>query len=193
MNIPNLLSLSRVVLIPLFVYLLAQKTMMGWFGALAVFSIASVTDLLDGWSARKLKMESEFGEFIDPLADKFLVISALIALIALDPNLEIIDLWMILIIAGRDVLITFMRMVALRKGRPLKTSRFGKVKTAFQMISVVLIILIYMAKKSKILETHESATYWIMLAVTLMTAFSGLRYLFTNWQLFLPEKKSIEE
>ena len=185
--------MSRVILIPLFVYFLAMGTVEGWIWSLVIFAVASFTDLLDGWSARKLKQESEFGEFIDPLADKFLVISALIALIAFDPYLEIVDIWMIFVIAGRDVLITVMRVLAIKKGHPLKTSRFGKVKTAFQMISIVLIITIYAAKKSQFFETHESVPYWIMLAVTLLTAFSGLRYLITNWRLFFREKELTSE
>ncbi len=196
-NIPNSLSFSRVFFIPLFIYFLSLRTMDGWLGALIVFCVASLTDMLDGWSARKLNMESEFGAFIDPLADKFLVISALIAIIALDPYLEVFDLWMILIIVGRDVLITVMRMLAIREGRPLRTSRLGKFKTAFQMISVVIIIMIYMAKKGKFLNTHESVPYWIMLAVTVFTAISGLRYIVTNWRLFVPlikgKKKDTDE
>jgi len=192
--IPNLLSIARIVLVPLFIYFLFLKTMNGWFCALAVFGIASLTDLLDGWSARKLNQESEFGKFIDPLADKFLVVSALSALIALDPNLEIFDFWMIIIIAGRDVLITFMRSLAIKKGRALITSRFSKIKTAFQMGSIVIIIMIYIVRKSGFDITHESEpywTYWIMLVVTILTAISGARYLVTNWRLFIPEKSGI--
>ncbi len=192
-NLPNFFSILRVILIPVFIYFLSLKTINGWIGALFVFGIASFTDFLDGWIARKLKQVSRFGEFIDPLADKLLVISSLIALIVLDPFLEIFDLWMIIIIVGRDVLITIMRMLALKKGRPLRTSRFGKFKTAFQMIGIIMIIMIYVAKKSKILETHESLPYWIMLAVTILTALSGFRYLATNWRLFFPEKQKSEE
>lgn len=117
-NLPNFFSILRVILIPVFIYFLSLKTINGWIGALFVFGIASFTDFLDGWIARKLKQVSRFGEFIDPLADKLLVISSLIALIVLDPFLEIFDLWMIIIIVGRDVLITIMRMLALKKGGP---------------------------------------------------------------------------
>ena len=184
-TIPNLLSLSRIVLIPLLIYLIYQKM---WIYALVLFAVASFTDMLDGWSARKLNQESEFGIFIDPLADKFLVISVLAALMVLDPYLEIFDFWMILVIVGRDVLITFMRYLAIRRGRILKTSQFGKIKTAFQMISIVIIIMIYFVRKKGIYITHQSVPYWIMLGVTILTALSGLRYLFTNWRLFLPEK-----
>jgi CDP-diacylglycerol--glycerol-3-phosphate 3-phosphatidyltransferase len=186
-TIPNLLSLSRIVLIPLLVYLLYVKS---WVLALVLFAVASFTDMLDGWSARKLKQESEFGIFIDPLADKFLVISVLAALMVMDPELEIFDFWMIIVIVGRDVLITFMRYLAIRRGQTLRTSRFGKVKTAFQMVSIVIIIMIYIVRKYHIFVTHRSVPYWIMVGVTVLTALSGARYLYTNWRLFLPEKKS---
>jgi cardiolipin synthase (CMP-forming) len=183
--IPNILSISRIVLIPLVIYLLAVKS---WIWALLLFTIASLTDLLDGWSARKLNQVSEFGKFIDPLADKFLVISILTALMILDPYLEMFDFWMIAVIVGRDIMITFMRYLAIRKGRPLVTSRFGKLKTAFQMVSIVIIIMIYFVRKAGIYITNMSVPYWIMVVVTLFTAISGLRYLFTNWRLFVPEK-----
>ena len=185
LNIPNVLSLLRIVLIPLLIYLLYTKS---WMLALILFAIASLTDILDGWSARKLNQESEFGIFIDPLADKFLVISVLAALMVLDPYLEIFDFWMILVIVGRDLLITFMRYLAMRRGQILQTSKFGKVKTAFQMVSIVIIIMIYFVRKKGIYITHQSVPYWIMVGVTVLTALSGLRYLYTNWRLFLPEK-----
>ncbi len=188
LNVPNLISMVRVVLIPVFIYFLSQGTIHGWKWAIFIFIFASFTDLLDGWSARKLRQVSEFGEFIDPLADKFLVLSALIALMVVDPYLEVFDFWMIVVIAGRDILITVMRWLAIKQNRPLRTSRFGKVKTAFQMASIVLIIMVYMAKKSRFFEVHESLPYWIMFSVTLLTAFSGLRYLLTNWRLFFPSK-----
>jgi cardiolipin synthase len=190
LNIPNLLSLSRIVLIPVLIYLLYTKS---WMMVLILFAIASFTDLLDGWSARKLNQESEFGIFIDPLADKFLVISVLAALMVLDPYLKIFDFWMIVVIVGRDVLITFMRYLAMRRGEILHTSKFGKVKTAFQMVSIVIIIMIYFVRKKGIYITHQSVPYWIMVGVTVLTALSGLRYLFTNWRLFLPEKHKEEK
>ena len=193
LSIPNIFSYLRIILIPVFIYLLAKRSAEAWMWALIVFCIASFTDFVDGWLARRLKQESEFGKFIDPIADKFLVISALIAIIAVDPYFEFFDSWMIVIIVARDVLITVMRWFAIKRGRSLRTSRFGKFKTAFQMMSIVIIIMIYMIKKLGFFETHVSVPYWIMLAVTIMTALSGLRYLFTNWQLFLPEKKEAGE
>lgn len=188
-NFPNILTLFRFVLVPVFLYFLFQRTLLGFFLALVVFGLAALTDLIDGWLARKWKQETEFGKFLDPLADKFLVISSLVAFIVLDPYLNIFDFWMILIIVGRDVLITVMRYLAIKRGKSLRTSRFGKIKTAFQMISIVFIIIIYGVKKSGIYNTHEKLTYVIMLIVTVFTAISGVRYVMTNWQLFFPAKK----
>lgn len=189
-NLANFLSYSRIILIPLFIYLLAVNDL--WL-ALIVFGIASITDFFDGWVARRFNQESEFGKFIDPIADKFLVIASLIAIIWLDPYFRGYDSWMIVVIAGRDVLITVMRWLAIRKGRSLRTSRFGKFKTAFQMISIVLILMIYLERKFHLFDTHVSVPYWIMLAVTIMTALSGIRYIVTNWQLFFPEKEKADE
>lgn len=188
-NIPTSISFLRVVLIPVFVYFLVEREFMT---ALVIFIIASITDMLDGWSARKLKQESEFGAFIDPLADKFLVIAAISAIIILDPSFEVFDIWMIFIIVGRDILLTFMRMLAFKKGKVLRTSKLGKVKTAFQMISIVIIIMIYAGKKSKFFIAHESITYWIMFCVTILTAISGIRYIIANWDLFVSPKTFVK-
>jgi len=190
LSLPNIFSYLRIILIPFIIYFLAFRTREYYLiYALLLFGFASFTDFIDGWLARKLKQESEFGKFIDPIADKFLVISALIAIIVIDPTFEVLDSWMVIIIVGRDLLITVMRWFAIKKGRPLRTSRFGKFKTAFQMISIVLIIMIYMSKRSGFFDTHESLPYWIMFIVTMLTALSGVRYIVTNWKLFFPEKK----
>jgi cardiolipin synthase len=117
------LTLSRIILIPLFLYLIFTPTIEHRIWALVIFVIASLTDLLDGWTARKLKQETETGKFLDPLADKFLVISALIAFLFLDP---FIPLWMVIVIIGRDLLITLMRYLAIKKGTSLRTSRLGR-------------------------------------------------------------------
>jgi len=177
--------------------------------ALVVFGFASFTDLLDGWSARKLNQETDMGKLLDPLADKFLVISAMIAFLFLDP---LIPLWMVIIIVGRDLLITGMRYLAIRKGTELKTSRFGKVKTAFQMTSIFVIIMVFILRSYLSKVTYEFGSssfikyntvidimnsslpdkwlilgpYFIMALVTLLTALSGLRYMVSNWRLFLP-------
>lgn len=209
---PNLLSLLRIVLVPLFLYFIFIPTVQHRMWALLVFIVAAITDFFDGWLARKLHQESEMGKFLDPLADKFLVIAALIAFLFLDP---LIPLWMIVIIIARDILITLMRYLAIKKGASLRTSSFGKVKTAFQMISIIVIIMVFVFRKAKMhmYETDDilkftrvyeilisnnpdkwliTSPYLLMLLVTLLTALSGVRYLITNWRLFLPPYRKAE-
>ena len=205
MNLPNLLTLLRIILVPVFLYMLFQPDILMRIGALAVFAFASFTDLLDGWLARKLNQESAFGKFFDPLADKFLVIATLIGFVALD---KFIPMWMVLVIIARDVLITLMRYCAIKKGTSLRTSRFGKVKTAFQMISIVVIIMIFIVRSYgidihpdsyiKLATVHDVLAsdhphkwiivmpYCLMAMVTALTALSGIRYLITNGRLLLP-------
>lgn len=206
LSLPNIVSLLRIVLIPVFLYLIFIPTKEHRLYALLVFIIASITDFLDGWIARRLKQESEMGKFLDPLADKFLVVAALIAFLILDP---LVPLWMVIVIVGRDVLITLMRYLAIRKGMSLRTSSFGKVKTAFQMISIIIIMMVFAVRRSgvhyyatdeffkfvRVYEIYLSdapdkwlviGPYLLMAVVTLLTALSGLRYIMTNWRLFLP-------
>jgi len=209
LNVPNLLSVLRIFLIPLFLYLVFLRTPVAMFWGLCVFLVASLTDLIDGWSARKLNQETELGRFLDPLADKFLVISAFIALLFLDP---LIPFWMVLVIVARDLLITLMRYLSLKKGATLRTSRFGKVKTAFQMVSIIIIIMVFIVQRAWIVVQHNfpvegplkfqivcdilasdnqyrfliTGPFLLMALVTLMTALSGLRYLFTNWRVLMP-------
>ncbi len=220
-NIPNLITLFRIIAVPFFVYFIFSKDIEDRIIAFILFSIASMSDFLDGYLARKLKQESEFGKFLDPLADKFLVLGAFITFIFLSEQIEI---WMVLLIIGRDVLITILRSLAIRKGTSLRTSRFAKIKTAFQMFSIIVILLsflsityrqrntinqIYLEKKQSGLSTFEVANeffldfingkyqdfmfifssffpYYIMLLTTIITVISGLRYLYTNYQLLLP-------
>lgn len=217
--VPNFLSILRIIVIPVFVYLLSLNSYTARIWALVIFILASITDALDGWSARKLNQESEMGKFLDPLADKFLVIATLTAFLFLDP---LIPLWMIFIIVGRDLLITIMRYLAIKKGKSLRTSHFGKFKTAFQMISIIVIIMVFIERSSGIsinpkyfsenyLRMHTAweivqsnyrykwlvvGPYYLMTAVTLLTAMSGIRYLITNWKVLLPPynlKKKVEK
>ncbi|GIX41609.1 MAG: CDP-diacylglycerol--glycerol-3-phosphate 3-phosphatidyltransferase [Leptospiraceae bacterium] len=141
-NIPNIITYLRVASVPIFIYLIISPNQNHRIIAFIIFTIASLTDLIDGYIARKLNQETEFGKFLDPLADKFLVIGALITFLFLTEQVEI---WMVLCIIGRDILITMLRSLAIRKGTSLKTSMFGKVKTAFQMFSIIVILLSFLA------------------------------------------------
>ena len=137
MNLPNKLTMFRVVLIPFFiVFLLASLTPYDKWIALAIFIIASLTDLLDGKIARKYNLVTNFGKFMDPLADKLLVCSALICLIELDR----IPSWMVIVIIAREFIISGFRLVASDNGVVIAASYWGKFKTTFQMVAVCLLI-----------------------------------------------------
>ncbi|NBJ92840.1 CDP-diacylglycerol--glycerol-3-phosphate 3-phosphatidyltransferase [Parablautia muri] len=137
MNLPNKLTMFRVILIPFFiVFLLIPITPYDKWIALAIFVLASLTDLLDGKIARKYNLVTNFGKFMDPLADKLLVCSALICLI----ELHKIPAWMVIIIIAREFIISGFRLVASDNGVVIAASYWGKFKTTFQMIAVCLLI-----------------------------------------------------
>lgn len=137
MNLPNKLTIFRVILIPFFiVFLLVPITPIDKWIALAIFIIASLTDLLDGKIARKYGLVTNFGKFMDPLADKLLVCSALICLIELDR----IPSWMVIVIIAREFIISGFRLVAADNGVVIAASYWGKFKTTFQMVAVCLLI-----------------------------------------------------
>ncbi len=154
LNLPNILTIFRVIAVPLFIWLLLSPVQMHRYIALAVFIMASVTDFFDGYLARKWNQETELGKFLDPLADKALVIGAFLTFLFLSPQVQI---WMVLTIAARDFLITWLRSLAIRQGGSLRTSRLGKVKTAFQMFSISVITLSFVFvtnKERKAINLH---------------------------------------
>lgn len=141
MNLPNKLTIFRVILIVPFVFLLLGRQA-GWIGAyadyiaLAIFIIASLTDLADGKIARKYNLVTNFGKFMDPLADKLLVCAALIVLIEMDR----IPSWVVIIIISREFIISGFRLIASDNGKVIAASYWGKFKTTFQMIMICLMI-----------------------------------------------------
>ena len=138
MNLPNKLTVCRVVLIPFFVFFLLNDAMNPSFKwiALAIFIVASLTDLADGKIARKYNLVTDFGKFMDPLADKLLVCSAMIALIELGR----IEAWIVIVIIAREFIISGFRLIAADNGRVIAASYWGKFKTTFQMFMVILMI-----------------------------------------------------
>ena len=137
MNLPNKLTMFRVILIPFFVvFMLIDITLYDKWIALAIFIIASLTDLLDGKIARKYNLVTNFGKFMDPLADKLLVCSALICLVALNR----IPAWMVIVIIAREFIISGFRLIASDNGVVIAASYWGKFKTTFQMVMICLMI-----------------------------------------------------
>ncbi|MDE6740187.1 MAG: CDP-diacylglycerol--glycerol-3-phosphate 3-phosphatidyltransferase [Lachnospiraceae bacterium] len=137
MNLPNKLTMFRVILIPFFVvFLLVDITTYDKWIALAIFIVASLTDLLDGKIARKYNLVTNFGKFMDPLADKLLVCSALICLVSLGK----IAAWMVIVIIAREFIISGFRLIASDNGVVIAASYWGKFKTTFQMVMICLMI-----------------------------------------------------
>ena len=163
MNLPNKLTILRVIMIPFFVAALlydggANQNMR--YVAAALFIIASLTDMLDGKIGRKYNLVTNFGKFMDPLADKLLVCSALICMI----ELRELPAWMVIIIISREFIISGFRLVASDNGVVIAASYWGKFKTTFQMIGVVLLIFNIPA-----LSTLTTIIVWIALALTVIS------------------------
>lgn len=174
MNLPNKLTTLRVIMIPFFVFfLLWQNGENRTFRmiALALFIIASLTDLLDGKIARKYNLVTNFGKFMDPLADKLLVCSALICLI----ELNALPAWIVIVIISREFIISGFRLIASDNGVVIAASYWGKFKTTFQMVSVVLLILDIPA-----LAFVTTICVWIALLLTIV---SLVDYIYKNHKI----------
>ena len=139
MNLPNKLTVLRVCMVPVFVVLMLWDGLgaVGKYAATAVFILASMTDWLDGYLARKNNLVTDFGKFMDPIADKRLVCSAMICLVGNGS----LPAWIVIIIIGREFIISGFRLVASDKGVVIAASYWGKFKTVFQMFMVILLIL----------------------------------------------------
>ena len=184
-TIPNQLTLLRIVLTPIFLYLFLQENSNEQLSASIVFSIAALTDWYDGWYARKFGVITRLGQFMDPLADKILVTSALIAFAVLDYVFS----WMVWIIVVRDTIITANRIFALHIGKPIITNVMAKWKTAAQMLTIFM-ILIFINWHNQAYRNVQSYTAQYfdvigisMLIVTLLTVLSGIIYIFENREL----------
>ena len=174
MNLPNKLTTLRVIMIPFFVFFLLWQNGENYtfrMIALALFIIASLTDLLDGKIARKYNLVTNFGKFMDPLADKLLVCSALICLIELGQ----LPSWMVIVIISREFIISGFRLIASDNGVVIAASYWGKFKTTFQMVSVVLLILDIPA-----LAFVTTICVWIALVLTIV---SLVDYIYKNHKI----------
>ncbi len=162
MNLPNRLTILRVLMIPFFiVFLLVPITGPAdkWI-ALVIFIVASLTDLLDGYIARKYNIVTNFGKFADPLADKLLVCSALICLVELNR----VPSWIVIIIIAREFIISGFRLIASDNGIVIAASYWGKFKTTFQMIMICLMIA-----DLQPLKLLTDIVMWIALALTVVS------------------------
>ena len=174
MNLPNKLTVGRVLAVPFFIIAYMTKL---YTIALIIFILASLTDMLDGMIARKKNLITNFGKIMDPLADKVLVYAALCLFVENDT----IPAWMLIIILAREFAVAGMRAVAAAEGRVLAAGISGKIKTVLQMIAVPLIMLGQaMSENSTIIRVG----YFVFLASLIMTVYSGAEYIYKNKDVF---------
>lgn len=190
-NLPNILSSLRMILAPIFLLMYIQDELIWRSLSIAVFAVASFTDYFDGKIARKYEIESEFGVFLDPLADKFLTFAGFFCLPFLDPTQ--FPWWAVAVIVVRDVLITGLRLFGARKDMHLETRFTAKAKTLVQMVFLYLVILVGVFKQADIdfseyaaMFFNSGALYYAMMFVTALTVYSGIEYLYVNRFIFKP-------
>jgi len=184
MNLPNLLTILRILLTPVFIIFLFYEHPYAQLWALLVFIVASVTDAFDGYYARKHNLVTESGRFLDPLADKILVTSAFISF----AYMGIIEYWMVALIIFRDLFVTGLRMAMSHKGFSLLTSKIAKAKTGTQ-IGIIIFILLFLGIRNIDLDMVKTViqflrqyefVYYLSLFVTLFTVYTGLTYIYDN-------------
>lgn len=193
MTLPNLLTVSRIGLAFLFMLALFTHNAAGRVWALGLFGLAALTDLFDGWFARRWHQESAFGVLMDPIADKILVLTALLSFV----ELRIVPAWMVVLIVSREFLITGLRLVAARQGKVLAAERGGKHKTVSQMVAIVAALGYLVARD--VAATHaapataSAITVWggrgvwgLMLITVVLTLTSGVSFLWRHRGVLWP-------
>lgn len=181
-SLPNQLTILRIALTPVLLYALGIDTLAGRYLAFFIFLIASLTDWYDGYVARRFGDITKWGKFLDPLADKVLVLSTFFAL----AFKGIVATWMVAAMAGRDVAVTSLRLYALHKRQPVITSSAAKWKTASQMTALFLLLFLLIIEKHAPQWLPEEASLLVIdrmiFGVTLFTVATGLQYFVENWR-----------
>jgi len=187
LNLANQITISRIVLAFVFMFFVFGQGFASKCLALIAFITASLTDFLDGWIARKRKLESNFGRLMDPIADKILILSAFLAFV----EMKIIPAWMVIVIVFREFLITGLRIIAVRnKGIVVSASLAGKHKTVSQIAAVIVVLIFLIIKESSqsfwtpVWELwFQRSIFSLMLITVILTLISGLSYLTRNKEI----------
>lgn len=186
MNLPNTLTLARIAAVPVVVVLLMFESQQTSFWAAIVFSLAAITDWLDGYLARKWEIVTVLGKFLDPLADKLIVMAALIMLIPLDR----VPAWAVFLILAREMLVTGLRSIASSEGIVIAASNLGKYKTIFQMVAIIGLLLHYRyhwlfgADIDFFYASFHNAGIFFFYVSLIMTLWSGYDYLSKFFRVF---------
>ena len=179
LNLPNILTMTRIAAIPLMATMLLSPSRSSVFWAAVVFSLASITDWLDGYLARRMGIVTVFGKFLDPIADKLIVMAALIMILPFGR----VPAWMVLVILGREIIITGLRGIASSEGIVISASNLGKFKTIFQLVAIIGLLLHYdynwffgIEHQWLHVNMHNVGMFFLWIA-TLLTVWSGVDYL----------------
>jgi CDP-diacylglycerol--glycerol-3-phosphate 3-phosphatidyltransferase len=170
LNLPTLLTLSRIVVIPFFIFIMPGHPILGAF----IFLVAALTDLLDGYLARLYGQVTAFGTILDPLADKFLVISALIVLV----DIGTLSAWIAILIIVREFFVTALRVVALARKIVIKAEMGGKIKTTLQITAIMFLIL----KDSLFIDLYDMGMMLIIVSLVLAIT-SAVQYTKNFWRV----------
>lgn len=178
-NLPNALTVARIAVIPILALILMSPSRSAGFWAAILFAVASITDWLDGYLARRMGIVTIFGKFLDPIADKLIVMAALIMILPFDR----VPAWMVLVILGREIIITGLRGIASSEGIVIHASDLGKYKTIFQIVAILGLVLHYdynwffgISHTLLTVNMHNVGMFFLWIA-TILTAWSGVDYL----------------
>lgn len=193
MNLANKLTVIRIFLVPIFlIFIAVQGIPYGTFIATFIFILASLTDKLDGYIARSRNQITNFGKFMDPLADKLLVTSALISLV----ELQMVPSWAAIVIIAREFAVSGLRTIAASEGKVIAASWWGKIKTVIQIIAIVLLLLQFnITTSSYLTNLVESSSVWNWLFMNVpswMLNISVVITLISGWDYFRKNKHTID-
>ncbi|MBR5539139.1 MAG: CDP-diacylglycerol--glycerol-3-phosphate 3-phosphatidyltransferase [Clostridia bacterium] len=191
LNLPNRLTLMRCVLVPVFLALLLfpKNIFVACLGSAAVFGIASFTDMLDGKIARRDNLITNFGKFMDPLADKLLVFGALIGILCRFENIRPVFVWCAFIVIFRELAVTSMRLVVSgTSGKVIAAKMIGKIKTVMQIVAILVILLEPCLMALVEGYTVAVASYVSMVIMAVVTLISGIDYIKCYWEFIDPTK-----
>jgi CDP-diacylglycerol--glycerol-3-phosphate 3-phosphatidyltransferase len=178
LNLPNLITIGRVLMIPAVLLLLYFESPLNSFFAAVVFGLASATDALDGYLARKTGQTSTFGKFLDPLADKLIVMASLVMMLPMGR----VPAWMVIVLLARELTVTALRSIATTEGLVIAASREGKYKTALQLIGIVALILhheypLWLFGLGEIRVSFHVVGLWLLVLSLVFSVFSAGDYL----------------
>lgn len=194
MNLPNKITIFRILLVFVFMPCLFLKGLIPKIAGVIVFLVAALSDYFDGYIARKYDLVTDFGKIMDPVADKVLVLAAFIAFV----ELKLVPAWMVVIIILRELIVTSLRLVAIKREEIISASIGGKRKTVSQMFSILIILVFIMVKEAGAEHLfnfwNPSLEYWYkqlifgtMLITVFMTVVSGISYINNNKNLLFPD------